>query len=86
MFNLYNNSHISVSIQPHGIQTWHDVRRMHDISAHARFDDLYLDTRSQLIGRGKQYLSYSIQTAHGGRLMHAICAQVRLDDLNCPCH
>ena len=36
----------------------------------ARFDDLDIDARSHLLGRGKPYLSYGIQTAHGGRLMH----------------
>ena len=53
---------------------------MHGIYAAARFDDLDLDTGSQWIGRGKQYLSYGIQTAHDSRLnMHA---HVRLDDLD----
>ena len=41
-------------------------------NADARFDDLDLDTRSQWIGRRKQYLSYGIETAHDGRLMHGI--------------
>ena len=51
--------------------------------AHAPFDDFDLDTRSQWVGRGKQYLSYGIQTAHGGRLMHDIIyAHVRFDDLD----
>ena len=56
---------------------------MHDINADARFDYLGLDTRSQWISRGKQYVSYGIQTAHGGRLMHDRYAPVCLDDLDC---
>ena len=39
---------------------------MHGIYADARFDDLDLDTRSQWIGRRKQYLSYGIQTMQDG--------------------
>ena len=31
-----------------GIQTWHADRLMHDISAHARFDDLDLDLDARL--------------------------------------
>ena len=38
----------------YGIQTWHDGRLMNGIYAHAHFDDLDLDARSQWIGRGKQ--------------------------------
>ena len=34
--------------------------------ADPRFDNLDLDTRSQWLGRGKQYLSYGIQTTHDG--------------------
>ena len=49
--------------------------------AYARFDDL--DTRSQWICRGKQYLSVAIQTAHDGRRMHDILyGYVRLNDLD----
>ena len=50
--------------------------------AYARFDDRDLDTRSQWIGRGKQYLRHGIQTVHAGRLMHDIYAHVRLYDLD----
>ena len=49
--------------------------------AHARFNDLELDTRSQWIGRGKQYLNYDIQTAHDGRLAHDKYAHILFDDL-----
>ena len=55
---------------------------MHGISAGARLDDLDVDTRSQWIGRGKQYLSYGIQTVHDGRFMHDMYARVGLDDLH----
>ena len=55
---------------------------MHNIYANARFDDLDLDTRSQWIGRGKQYLSYGIQSAHDGRLTHDTYAHIRLNDLD----
>ena len=50
--------------------------------ADARFSDLDLHTKSQWIGRGKQYLSYGIQTAHDGRLMHEMYGYVHLDDLD----
>ena len=36
----------------HHIQTWHDGRLMDAIYAHARFDDLDLDARSQWVGKG----------------------------------
>ena len=45
-------------------------------------DELDLDTRSQRIGRGKQYINYGIQTAHARRLMHGIDAHVPFDDLD----
>ena len=35
------------------IQTWHDGRLLQEY-AHAHFDDLDLDTRSQWLGRGKK--------------------------------
>ena len=35
------------------IQTWHDGILMDAIYAHARFDDLNLDARSQWVGKGK---------------------------------
>ena len=44
---------------------------------------LTLNTRSQWIGRGKQYLSYDIQTVNDGGLVHDInYAHVRLGDLD----
>ena len=33
---------------------WHADRLMDAIYAHARFDDLYLDGRSQWVGKGKK--------------------------------
>ena len=36
------------------IRTWHGGRLVDTLYAHARFDDLDLDTRSQWIGEGKQ--------------------------------
>ena len=45
---------------------------MHGIYADTRFDDLGFDTRSQWIGRRKQYLSYGIQTAHDSRRIDGI--------------
>ena len=55
---------------------------MTSVYADARFDDLNFDTRSQWIGRGKQYLSYGIKTAHDGRLMHDISLPVHFDGLD----
>ena len=36
-------------------EIWHDGRLMHDVFAHARFDDLDLDldARSSWVGKGK---------------------------------
>ena len=64
------------------VKLWHDGRLMHGTYADARFNYLDLDTRSQWIGRGKQYLSYDTETAHDGRCnsMHDIYARVRFDD------
>ena len=61
-----------------------DLLSMAHNYADARFGDLDLDTRSQWISRGTQYLSYGIQTAHDGRLMHDIYnyAHVRFDDFD----
>ena len=55
MFNLYNNRYIIISSRylSYGIQTWHDGRRVHVISAHAGLDDLDLDSRSSWVGKGK---------------------------------
>ena len=52
--------------------------------ADPRFDNLDLDTRSQWLGRGKQYLSYGIQTTHDGInvCMTDIYAHVRFDYLD----
>ena len=51
--------------------------------AEARFNDLDLDTRSQWINRGKQYLTYGIQTVQYGRLMHdTYYAHVCFNDLD----
>ena len=36
------------------IPTWHGGRLMHGIYAYVSVDDLDLDARSQLVGRGKQ--------------------------------
>ena len=35
------------------IQTWHGGRLIETLYAHARFDDLGLDARSQWVGKGK---------------------------------
>ena len=44
----------TVLILSYYVQTWHDGRLMDAIYAHARFDDLDLDARSQWVGKGKQ--------------------------------
>ena len=74
IFNMHYNCNISNNIWSCGIQTWYGSRLMHVIYiyVHAHFDDLDLDTKSQWIGRGKQYLCYGIQTVHDGRLMYDI--------------
>ena len=38
----------------YGIQTWHDGRHMHGISAHAHAGGLDLDERSHWVGKGKK--------------------------------
>ena len=49
LFNLqYLGHYLNYSIQ-----TWHDGRLMDVLYAHARFNDLDLDARSQWIGNGK---------------------------------
>ena len=54
-FNAYFNSNISDTISAMGIQTCHGGRlKMHGIHAHAPFDDLDLDARSQWVGKGKK--------------------------------
>ena len=46
----------------YGIQSWHDGRFMHGISdgAHAHFDDINLDARSQWLG------SFFVPPSRGG--------------------
>ena len=45
-FNLQYPRHVSIYIQ-----SWHDGRLVDALYAHARFDDLYLDARSEWVGR-----------------------------------
>ena len=52
-FNLYYNSNYLGQYLSYGIPTWHDDRLMYGMYAHARFDDLGLDARSQWVGRGR---------------------------------
>ena len=48
---LFNLQYLWQYFKSYYFQTWHDGRLM---DAHARFNDLDLDTRSQWVGKGKQ--------------------------------
>ena len=56
--DLHSSSHVRLKqYLSYYIRTWHDGRLMDALCAHARFDYLGLDTRSQLVGKCKKLSS-----------------------------
>ena len=47
-------------VAPNYIQTWHDGPFMDALYAHARFDDIDLDARSQWVGKGKKSALHAV--------------------------